>query len=165
MRPLVLFAILLSCAPVSLLGEDSSPESKTVACTFQDGKEMSVRYDPNGAPKKDSLPVGELWPASGSPMYLFTQTELSIGDSIVPVGAYGMYVIPGKKNWILVINRAVAAGSSYDQQQDLLRAPMEIGHFSESQPLEVALGHVAPQQCNLRIYFGKTGAWTEFKEK
>jgi hypothetical protein len=43
---------------------------------------------------------------------------------------------------------------------------MPLGQLSEPQKaLDVFFGHVAPKQCNMRIYYGKAGAWVEFKER
>ena len=99
-------------------------------------------------------------------MFFFTQSDVSIGGSQLPVGAYSMYVIPDKHNWTLIINKNVTAGSKYDEAQDLVRESIEVGHLSQAvDHAKVAFGHIAPQQCNMRIYYGNTGAWTEFHEK
>jgi hypothetical protein len=43
---------------------------------------------------------------------------------------------------------------------------MELGEV-ETPPkeLQVSFAHVAPKTCSIRLYYGKTGAFTEFKEK
>ena len=99
-------------------------------------------------------------------MVLFTQTALTLGNSQIPEGAYSLYVIPEKENWTLVVNKNVAAGSKYDEKQDLVRAPMQSGEIDNplKQP-KVVFAHVAPKQCNMRLYYEKTGAWVEFKER
>jgi hypothetical protein len=77
-----------------------------------------------------------------------------------------MYVIPQKKSWTLVLNKNVSESSSYDEHQDLARIEMQIGQLSEpDQQFSVFFGHVAPKQCNMRIYVGKIGSWIEFREK
>jgi hypothetical protein len=97
-------------------------------------------------------------------MYLFTTTDVKVGETLVPTGAYSMFVIPEKHQWTLVVNKDVN-DKKYDPQQDLARAPMELGMLDEGQKqVDVVLGHMAPKQCNMRIYYGKTGAWAEFKE-
>jgi hypothetical protein len=168
MRWLAMLIVLFSGALETTSAQNKPDQSKTetAVCTFQDGKQMSVRYEPPAEAKKEGLPNGELWPRSGSPMYLFTETALTLGDREIAPGAFSMYVIPGKEQWTLIVNRAVSAGSAYDQQQDLVRQPMQIGQLSElQQHLEVAFAHSAPKQCTIRVYYGKTGAWTDFKEK
>ena len=99
-------------------------------------------------------------------MLLFTQSELSIGNSHIPVGAYSMYVIPQKEAWTLVLNKNVTEGSKYEEQQDLLRVEMQVGQLSKpNERFSVFFAHVAPKQCNMRMYYGKVGTWVEFKEK
>jgi hypothetical protein len=168
MRWLAMFIVLFSGVLQTTSAQNKPDQSKTetATCTFQDGKQLSVRYEPPAETKKEGLPNGELWPRSGSPMYLFTETALTVGDLEIAPGAFSMYVIPGKERWTLIINRNVAAGSPYDQQQDLVRQPMQIGQLDEPQQhFEVAFAHVAPKQCNMRLYYGKTGVFTDFKEK
>ena len=169
MRWLAMLIVLFSGVLQTTSAQNKPDQTKTEAatCTFQDGKQMSVRYEPPEEAKKGGgFPIGELWPRSGSPMYLFTETALMVGDREIAPGAFSLYVIPGKEQWTLIINRAVSAGTPYDQQQDVMRQPMQIGQLSEPQQhLEVAFAHVAPKQCTMRIYYGKTGAWTDFKEK
>ena len=99
-------------------------------------------------------------------MLLFTQAELTLAKTAIPVGAYSMFVIPGKNSWTLIVNKNVTAGSKYDETQDLVRAPMETGQLSSPEKeFSVIFGHMAAKQCSMRFYYGKTGAWTEFMEK
>lgn len=126
---------------------------------------MSVRYisEPVG---REKLRDGDVWAPGGSPMVLFTQTALSVGASEIPVGAYSLYLIPEKKEWMLVVNKNVTAGSKYDQQQDLFRSPLEMGSLGQAtKRVEVTLVHAAPKQCNMRVYWETVGVWAEFKEK
>lgn len=160
----VLFCTLISATP-GLAQEPSPTDTRANAtCTFADGKQMSVRYNRSAESRKERLPMGQVWTPGNSPMDLFTQSELTLGKSDIPVGAYRIYIIPDKKQWTLILSKNVSTGATYNQQDDLLRVQMDIGHLS-TQAFKVAFGHVAPKQCNMRIYYGKTGAWTEFKEK
>ncbi len=146
-------------------GFAQAPSTSTAACDFQDGRELSVRHNSDEAnPGKTKLPEGQLWTPGGAPMFLFTDVPLSIGNSNVPAGAYSVYVIPEKGSWTLVLNKKVTGADKYDQAQDLARVPMQIGQLSAPEKFAIAFGHVAPKQCNMRIYYGKTGAWAEFKE-
>lgn len=155
--------VILSCG---LSAQRTKPVDTTMAtCNFEDGKQISVRYPLGVTAKADKLPMKELWAPGGSPLVLFTQTDLTVADAVVPAGAYFLYVVPDKEKWTLVVNKNVTANAPYNQQQDLVRVPMELGSFSEPEPFSVILGHVAPKQCNMRIYFGKTGSWVEFREK
>lgn len=155
--------VLLFTGYLAAAVAQQAPADATVFCTFQDGKQISVQYD-RASVKEANFSSGKLWSPGDKPMVLFTQTDLTVGNTVVPVGAYSVYLIPGKEKWTLVINKSVKPGE-YSEQQDLVREPMDVGHLSDSQPFSLVFAHVAPKQCNLRVYEAKTGTWAELKEK
>lgn len=161
----LVFASQLAHPSVGQQGASTNQPAE-VSCAFDDGKQMKVQYNNSPAKSEEELHKGKVWGPGGSPMVLFTQTALTLGNSQIPEGAYSLYVIPEKENWTLVVNKNVAAGSKYDEKQDLVRAPMQSGEIDNplKQP-KVAFAHVAPKQCNMRLYYEKTGAWVEFKER
>lgn len=133
-------------------------------CTFADGKQLTVRYSRPSGDRSEALPDGRVWPAGGS-MFLFTPVVLSIGNSQIPVGAFSLYVIPGHDDWTLIVNKNVTERAKYDETQDLSRTPMKIGSLSQpATEITVYFAHIAPKQCNMRLYYGKIGAWAEFRE-
>jgi hypothetical protein len=98
-------------------------------------------------------------------MTLFTEAQLSLGSSIIPVGAYSVYPIPARDHWSLAVNKNVSPGASYDERQDLARVPMETAQISQpSDALEVAFAHVG-SRCTLRIYYGKNASFADFTAK
>ena len=115
---------------------------------------------------KDQPRNGKVWLPAGSPMTLFTQVALVLNNVELPVGAYSLYVIPNKKEWTLVVSRNVTNPKTYDEKQDLVRAPMEIGGVSSPpKRLQASFAHVAPKQCSIRLYYETIGAFVEFNEK
>ncbi|HKV81427.1 MAG TPA: DUF2911 domain-containing protein [Candidatus Sulfotelmatobacter sp.] len=167
MRRLTVCAGLL-CSAISVAGAfgQTPPKQSTATCTFDDGKQMSVRYNTGVSADKREPSKGKVWAPGESPMTLFTQTDLMAGSTRIPTDAYSLYLIPGEKDWTLIVNKGVKPGSPYDEQQDLLRTTMEIGQVNPPEKeLHVSFAHVAPKQCNLRVYYGGTGTWAEFREK
>lgn len=162
-RHFAVLGLLLSGLLLPAVAQRNAPGATTV-CTFQDGKEMSIQYDNVATVKTADLSSGKLWTPGQKPMVLFTQTDLTIDNSQIPVGAYSLYLIPGKDHWMLVVNKNVKPGE-YNPQQDLVRVAMDEGQISQPQPFSMVFAHMAPKQCNLRIYDGKTGTWAEFHEK
>jgi hypothetical protein len=154
------------CCQVALASSLAwAQESRTVTCTFADGNQMSVRYAVPEKRKSD-LPNGKIWTPADQPIVLFVQTEITANRVTIPVGAFSMYVIPERKQWTLIVNKNVEAGSKYDAQQDIVRVPMDTGELPQRIDVpEISLGHIAPQVCSIRIDFGKVGAWAEFHEK
>jgi Protein of unknown function (DUF2911) len=161
----LLTIVTFAIATFAFTDSDSTGNSAGAACVFTDGKQMSVRYD--AAPvNPEKFHKGEIWTPGSSPMYLFTQTNVTLSGSMIPAGAYSMYVIPADKQWTLVVNKNVKDSAKYDPSQDLARAKMDIGTLpSADQKVKVLFGHIADKQCNMRIYRAKLGGWAEFKEQ
>ena len=153
-------AVLILATTVVCSAQQAAPSS-TASCNLDDGRQIYIRFNPI-ASKNDKLPNGKPWTPGGAPMTLFTEAQLSFGGATIPIGAYTVYPIPSKDKWTLVVNKNVAAGSSYDEKQDIVRAPMETDQISQpSNELEVAFAHVG-DKCTLRIYFGKSASFAPF---
>jgi hypothetical protein len=131
---------------------------------LEDGRQVYVRYNPVSN-SKEKPPNGKPWMPGGAPMTLFTEAQLSLGSSLIPIGAYSVYPIPAKDHWTLVVNKNVTPGAAYDEKQDIARAPMETAQVAQpSEALEVAFAHVGAR-CTLRIYIGKTASFADFTAK
>jgi Protein of unknown function (DUF2911) len=165
MLRLTMVALLVAGMVHSCAGQQASAGGTTATCSFQDGKQLTVRYD-DTISGKNGPPQGQVWTPGGTPMFLFTQSALSIGNAQIPIGAYSMYVIPQKENWTLILNKNVTESRKYDEHQDLSRVEMQVAKLDEpNKHFNLFFGHVSPKQCNMRIYFGKIGTWAEFREK
>lgn len=153
------FSVFLIAAPLAVAQNTSAD------CTFDDGKQLSIRY--NDVDAKKSPPNGKTWSPGDKPMTLFTQTDLMLGDSTIPAAAYTVYLVPGSETWTLVVNKNVQPGSSYDQKQDVAKVQMPVASLgSPTDKLQLVMAKRGPKQCNLRVYYAKTGTYgAEFKEK
>ena len=73
-------------------------------------------------------------------MTLFTEAQLTLGSSVIPIGAYTVYPIPAKDHWTVVVNKNVTPGAAYDEKQDIARAAMETAQVDQpSDGLEVGI--------------------------
>jgi Protein of unknown function (DUF2911) len=168
MRVLAVFLVLMSQAflGATVFAEDATDQTATITCDFTDGNEITVEYNNSVNSEKDQPRNGRVWLPGGSPMTLFTQVPLVLNHVELPVGAYTMYVIPNKKDWTLIVSKNVANPKSYDEKQDLVRAPMEIGGVtSPPKRLQASFAHSAPKVCSIRLYYESNGAFVEFNEK
>jgi hypothetical protein len=157
-------AIFILTALAAVCTAQQSGASSTASCYLDDGREVYIRYNPATA-KSDKVSNGKPWTPGGAPMTLFTEAQLSIAGSTIPVGAYSVYPIPAKDKWTLAINKNVTPGTAYDEKQDLVRAAMETDQVSQAaDSLEVAFAHVG-EKCTLRIYFGKSASFAPFIAK
>ena len=152
---LFLFAAMLMAAASGL-----AQDPQTAYCDFEDGNQVSIQYHPK---VKDEPKNGRVWSPG---ITLYVQVPLTLGGSQIPLGAYTVHLIPGGKSWTLIVNREVTAGASYNSAQDVARAPMEIGEIPDpTKELELSFAHMSAKQCSLRVYYQKTGAFTDFLEK
>ena len=151
-------------APLNAAQTTSTAPAAAV-CTFADGQQISVRYDRESTNAR-ALQSDEVWMPGASPMILFTQTALSVGNVNVPIGAYSLYIIPVARQWTLVVNKNVNPGAKYDQQQDIVRVPMQSGGLSEPvSGVQVVFAHLEPKKCNMRLYRANKGVWASFEER
>ncbi len=149
---------LLSAYPIA-----AQQNSQTADCTFEDGKQISLQYNPE---KGEEPRNGKLWEPGGSAMVLFASAALNLGGRTIEPGAYTVYTIPDKKQWTLIVNKNVTAGGKYDASQDLAHAPMDTGEIDHPvKELQVSFAHMAPKLCSLRMYIGKIGAFVDIKEQ
>jgi hypothetical protein len=161
---LALLGILLGAVAASAQQPPADPQTSTASCSFDDEKQISVQYSPVST--KEKVQNGKIWTPGGRPMILYTQTEVTLANKEIPIGAFSMYAIPGKETWTLIVNRNVTPGAQYDDKDDLVRATMETGQLSDAEKtFSVVFGHIGPKLCSMRFYFGKIGAWAEFNEK
>lgn len=168
---------MLWCIVLSLLltpnfalaqGESSTA---TAACNFDKTKQVAIEYQRFAINVKkkllgDQVPYGKVWTPGGKPMTMFTNTPLTIGGKEIPIAAYTMFVIPEEKSWTLVISKSTDTSGKYDEHDDLVRIPMQVGKLPtrESQ-FSVYLAHIAGTQCNMRLDLDKTRAWITIEEK
>jgi hypothetical protein len=162
---LVLFLVLLLISP-GFAQQSSGSAAESAVCAFEDGKQLTAHYNPVAAGKSDGPPVGKVLMPGGAAMTFFTETDLGFGDVHIPTGGYTMYVIPGKKEWTLIVSKNTSVDAKYDEKMDLARASMAIGQLnSPADKLAVYFGHTGPKKCEINIDFGKTRGWVEFREK
>lgn len=160
-----LCAILLLLFAGTLSAQQSSSNARDVTCTFADGKGVRVQYDYSEKPKKP-LPNGKTWTPAGKPLLLFLDTPVEIGNSMIPLGAYDMVVVPGKADWTLEVDKAANDGTKGNASQVLAQTTMQTGQLNGGEDTAtVYMAHIAPRQCNIRIVYGKTMAWGEMHEK
>lgn len=161
----VLRAVLISILLTPFVAAQSgSSNQSTTSCNLEDGRQVYIRYTPVST-KQEKITNGKPWAPGGSPMTLFTEAQLTLGSSSIPVGAYTIYPIPARGNWSIVVNKNVTSGAGYDEKQDVARAQMETAQVdSASDQLEVAFAHVG-NRCSLRVYIGKTASFVDFNAK
>jgi Protein of unknown function (DUF2911) len=166
MRVLAVCFVLFTHSFLATAQQPDPNDPASASCDFADGKEITMQYNNAVMSEKDQPHNGKVWLPAGSPMTLFTQVPITLNHQDLAVGAYSVYVIPNKKEWTLIVSRNVTNPKTYDEKQDLVRAPMEIGGISgPPKQLQVSFAHIAPKQCSVRLYYETIGAFVDFTEK
>jgi hypothetical protein len=166
------FLVVLFCAAMASSAgfAQNAPASASTTCNFDQDKQLMVEYQPVTInPKKPlgtQVPLGRVWAPGNKPMTLFTNTPIEIGSRMLPIGAYTMFVLPNPKQWTLVVSKSTEMTGAYNEKDDLARVAMDSGELpSPEATLTVSFGHIAPDQCNIRVDLDKYGHFTAFKEK
>jgi hypothetical protein len=170
MRALAVCIIVISQSlfAVAAAAQQADPPdpTATATCDFDDGKEITAKYDSSVMSSKDQPRNGKLWMPAGSPITFFTQVPVILNHVEIPVGAYSVYVIPDRKEWTLIVSKNVTSPKIYDDNQDLVRASMELGGVnSPPKQLHLSFAHSGPKTCSIRLYYEITGAFVDFTEK
>jgi VCBS repeat-containing protein len=131
--------ILISSLVLSLSGlvwaqaqkKRASPHETTSAMVG--GSTITIEY---GRPYKKGRdifgglePLGKVWRTGADEATTFTTTkDLMVGNLHVPAGTYGLFTIPDKGKWTLVLNKTAKQWGAfkYEESQDLGRTPMQV---------------------------------------
>lgn len=132
---------------------------KSAYCNFDDDNQITIQYN---STVKEPPRNGKIWSPGAT---LYVQTPLTVGKTTLALGAYSLHFIPDKKNWTLIVSKNVTSVTSYNPAEDVARAPMEVGELPSLQKdLQLAFAHMG-NECSLRAYYQKTGAFAAFTKK
>jgi hypothetical protein len=138
------------------------------------GKTVTIAY---GAPSlRGRVMIGEhdpydkVWRTGANPATSFvTDTELKIGDLVIPAGSYTLYTLPEAPGtpWMLIINKQTGQwGTVYDQKMDLGRTPMKAKTLPESQEtMSISFENVHGKTAELHIRWAKVDEWVTVEAK
>ena len=86
------------------------------------------------------VPFGEVWRTGANEATKITfGADMTFGGELVPAGTYGLFTIPGEKEWTVILNKVSGQWGSYayDAKNDQLRIKVAPAHLAE--PLETFL--------------------------
>lgn len=72
------------------------------------------------------VPYNEVWRTGANEVTTFTaDADLVVGGADVPRGAYSLFSLPSRRQWLLIINKQTGQpGTEYDRALDLARVPL-----------------------------------------
>ncbi|GCC50274.1 DUF2911 domain-containing protein [Chryseotalea sanaruensis] len=82
------------------------------------------------------VPYGEVW-VTGAHRATHWQfdKDIMIGTQRIPAGKYGVFTIPGKKEWVFILNKNwdQHLADDYDQNEDIIRIKVKAGKSNKNQ--------------------------------
>lgn len=133
-KPLALAALLLALAavpPAEAQLELPRPSPKASVMQQVGLTEITIAYNSPGVKGRavwgSLVPWGEVWRTGANEATTITfSTDATVAGKAVPAGTYGLFTIPGEKEWTVVLNKAAKQWGAYEykQEEDLLRFPV-----------------------------------------
>ena len=105
-------------------------------------------------------PTGIVWRtgANGATKVTFSDA-VTIGDKTLPAGSYGLFTIPGEKEWTIILNsNSKGWGSfSYTESEDVVRIKATPETTSNStETFTIGIGEITPETAAIYLKWGKT---------
>lgn len=108
----------------------------------------------------DLVPFGKIWRTGANSATTITFGEdVTIGNTLVKAGKYGLFTIPDKTQWTIIVSKQtdVTGPAAYKQDQDVVRVtaqtvdlPFSVENFT------IMLGNITSNTCDLWLMWDKT---------
>ena len=108
----------------------------------------------------DLVPFGKVWRTGANSATTITfGDDVTIGDTKIKAGKYGLLTIPGEKEWTIIISKSTSTTSpaDYKQDEDIARVtakPMTMKDKVESFTAQFA--NIKPNTCDLQLMWENT---------
>lgn len=164
-RLLIALCVVTATAQVKAQGF-KEPQPSTAQTLIQDfglGK-ITVTYSrPNVKSRhvfNDLVPYGQVWRTGANEATTINFTdEVSLAGHKVAPGEYGLFTIPGKTEWTIILNKTAKQWGAYNykQEEDVLRftvKPADIKELTETFTIQFA--NVSATSCQLQLMWEHT---------
>lgn len=106
-------------------------------------------------------PYGTVWRtgANSATVIKFTD-DVSMEGKQVPAGVYGLFSIPGEKEWTIILSKQPNQWGAYDYKEadDFLRFTVNTKHLSDlTETMTLAFTNVSPTACDLQMMWEHSG--------
>ncbi|WP_207534296.1 DUF2911 domain-containing protein [Desertivirga arenae] len=135
----------------------------TVTETTKKGAKITITYgQPSLKGRKigtDFVPYGKVWRTGANEATVFEiDKDVKIKGQTLPAGKYGLYTIPGEKEWVVIFNKTWDQwGTKYSEADDQLRVTVKPEHsekFQEKLVFEISkAGEVSIEWGDTEVEF------------
>lgn len=135
-----LFSAFTACA------QRPSPPAK-VSETTSAGVKITIDYSQPAVKGrtigKDIAPFGKVWrTGANEATWMEVSKDVKVEGKALKAGRYGIWTIPGEKEWTIIFNsKSNISGTEYSQADDVMRVVVKAGKsasFSERMTFKIA---------------------------
>lgn len=139
MKKFLMFSLIATTLFTSLKCSAQDDKSKrpsppaTVTETMASGNTITIDYSQPSVKGrtigKEIAPYGKVWRTGANEATVFEiSKDAQINGKTLPAGKYGLYTIPGEKDWTIIFNKKWDQwGTNYKEGDDALRIVTEAG--------------------------------------
>lgn len=105
-------------------------------------------------------PTGVVWRTGANASTKVTFSDpVTIGGKTLPAGSYGLFTIPGKDEWTIILNTNSKGWGSfqYNEAEDVVRVKVKPQTTNvATETFTINIGNITAETCSLSLQWGKT---------
>ena len=144
---ILILAALLAMPALAGRGDDTDRKSKNGKTEGTiDGVEITLEYGrPNVKGREiwgGLVPYGKLWRTGADEATTVSfSADVTVGGEKLKAGTYGLFTVPGEKEWTFVFNSAADQWGAYDYDsgKDVLRVSAEPSEAEHTESMELVI--------------------------
>jgi Protein of unknown function (DUF2911) len=165
MKKIIYSTVLLFIALYGRAQLTPQPSStQTVTQDFGMGKINLVYSRPDVKGRKifgGMEPYGTVWrTGANSATVIKFSDDVAMEGKQVPAGEYGLFSIPGEKEWTIILSKQSKQWGAYNYKasDDFLRFTVKTKHFDDlTETMTLAFNNVSPTSCDLQMMWEHSG--------
>lgn len=131
------------CYNPNLVKDTAKKSIKSMAFAIVNGDSIKINYHSPGVRKRiiwgGLVPYDEVWVTGAHDATTLEMPKpFIVNGKEIPAGKYAFFTIPGKKEWILILNRnwKQHLATAYEEKEDIIRikvTPTKVNHTERLQ--------------------------------
>lgn len=164
--------VVAACCAVLFLGLQAGAQelkmpapssAQTITQEFGLGKITLVYSRPNVKARKvfgELVPYDKVWRTGANSATMITFTDdVNLEGNAIPAGKYGLFTIPGKNEWTIILNKGAEQWGAYEYKEadDVLRFKVKPKTTAEKvETFTMQFASVMPTSAQLHLMWDKT---------
>lgn len=135
------------CYNPNLVTDTSKKSIKSMAVAVIGGDSIKITYHSPGVRKRviwgGLVPYDEVWVTGAhDATTIESGKDFMIDGKMIPAGKYAIFTIPGKEEWIVIINKKWKQhlATEYDEKNDLVRVKVKPSSNAHTERLQYFIG-------------------------